>query len=230
MSTTSTDSMMVCELVLAPPAAVLYQCSGLAMGCSSCLAQRIGTDFQCGWCGSSCVDVSTTCSTNFVNVSSNCPSPMITGISPDSGPTEGGTTVTITGTDLGTSFGDIVSITVGSLTCTPIVTSYLVGRSITCNISSGSQTQLGVANVHVVVTVSRMGGANQHAISTQFRFGQPRVYSVSPSYGPGAGGTIVRVRGEDLNIGNTERTTVSLVTTGSGRRRQAMGTASCDIM
>ena len=155
---------------------------------------------------------------------------MITGISPDSGPTEGGTTVTITGTDLGTSFGDIVSITVGSLTCTPIVTSYLVGRSITCNISSGSQTQLGVANV--VVTVSRMGGANQDATSTQFRFGQPRVYSVSPSYGPGAGGTIVRVRGEDLNIGNTERTTVSLVTTGSGRRRrrQAMGTASCDIM
>ena len=55
--------------------------------------------------------------------------------------------MTITGTDLGTSFGDIVSITVGSLTCTPIVTSYLVGRSITCNISSGSQTQLGVANV-----------------------------------------------------------------------------------
>ena len=55
---------------------------------------------------------------------------------------------------------------------------------------------------------------------------------MSPSYGPGAGGTIVRVRGEDLNIGNTERTTVSLVTTGSGRRRrrQAMGTASCDIM
>ena len=119
---------------------------------------------------------------------------MITGISPDSGPTEGGTTLTINGTDLGTSFGDIVSITVGSLTCTPIVTSYLVGRSITCNISSGSQTQ---GSVDVVVTVSRTGGVNQDAM-TQFRFGQPRVYSVSPSYGPGAGGTIVRVRGEDL--------------------------------
>ena len=219
----------MCELVLVPPAAVLYQCSGLAMGCSSCLVLRVRTDFQCGWCGSSCVDVSTTCSTNnFVTASSNCPSPMITGISPDRGPTEGGTTVTITGTDLGTSFGDIVSITVGSLTCTPIVTSYLVGRSITCNISSGSQTQ-GI--VDIVVRVSRMGGADQDAI-TRFRFGQPRVYSVSPSYGPGAGGTIVRVRGEDLNIGNTERTTVSLVTTGSSRRRrrQAMGTASCDIM
>ena len=216
-------------LVLAPPAVVLYQCSGLAMGCSSCLAQRMGTDFQCGWCGSSCIDVSATCSANFINISSNCPSPMITDISPDSGPTEGGTTVTITGTDLGTSFDDIVSITVGSLNCTPIGDSYLVGRSITCDISSGSQTQLGVANV--VVTVSRMGGANQDATSTQFRFGQPRVYSVSPSYGPAAGGTVVSVRGEDLNIGNTERTTVSLLTTGGERRRrQTMETASCDIM
>ena len=143
---------------------------------------------------------------------------MITSISPDSGPTEGGTTVTITGTDLG-RFSDIISITVGSLTCTPIENSYLVGRSISCNISSSSQAQLpGMANV--VVTVSRMGGANQDA-TTQFRFGQPRVYSVSPSYGPAAGGTMMRVRGEDLNIGNTERTTVTLVTTGStGRRRR----------
>ena len=162
--------------------------------------------------------------------SSGCPPPMITSISPDSGPTEGGTTVTITGTDLGTSFSDIVSITVGSLSCTPIENSYLVGRRISCDISSSSQAQQpGMANV--VVTVSRMGGANQDA-TTQFRFGQPRVYSVSPSYGPADGGTILRVRGEDLNIGNTERTTVSLVATGSTgrRRRQTMGTPSCDIM
>ena len=154
---------------------------------------------------------------------------MITSISPDSGPTEGGTTVTITGTDLGTSFSDIISITVGSLTCTPIENSYLVGRRISCDISSSSQAQLpGMANV--VVTVSRMGGANQDA-TAQFRFGQPRVYSVSPSYGPGAGGTIVRVRGEDLNIGNTDRTTVSLIATGNtGRkRRQTTRTPSCDI-
>ena len=225
----SADSMLECDVV-SPPAAVLYQCFDIAMGCSSCLAQTIGTDFQCGWCDYSCVDVSATCSANFVTTFNNCPAPMITGISPDSGPTEGGTTVTITGTDLGTSFDDIVSITVGSLTCTPIEDSYLVGRSITCDISSGSQTQLlGIAIV--VVTVSRIGGANQ-AATTQFLFGQSRVYSVSPSYGPSAGGTIVRVRGEDLNIGNTESTTVTLLTTGSGRRRrrrQTMETVYCDI-
>ena len=224
MSTT-TDNVIVCDEV--SPAVVLYNCSDLAMGCSSCLAQRIRTDFQCGWCDNRCVGVSAICSTNFTTVSSGCPAPMITVISPDSysGPTEGGTTLTINGTDLGTSFSDIVSITVGSLTCTPIENSYLAGRSVTCDISSGSQTQ---GSVDVVVRVSRMGGANQNA-TTQFRFGQPRVYSVSPSYGPAAGGTIVRVRGEDLNIGNTERTTVSLVTTGSGRRRRQYTNTTCAI-
>ena len=203
----------------------LETCSS-STGCSSCVTN---SDPLCGWCSveSKC---STACSTNLVTDSSGCPPPMITSISPDSGPTEGGTTVTITGTDLGTSFSDIVSITVGSLSCTPIENSYLVGRRISCDISSSSQAQQpGMANV--VVTVSRMGGASQDA-TTQFQFGQPRVYSVSPSYGPAAGGTILRVRGEDLNIGNTERTTVSLVATGSTgrRRRQTMGTPSCDIM
>ena len=116
MSATS-DNVIVCDEV--SPAVVLYQCSDLAMGCSSCLAQRIRTDFQCGWRGNTCVDVSATFSTNLITESGKCPEPTIT-ISPDSGPTEGRTTLTINGTDLGTSFGDIVKITVGSLTCTPI--------------------------------------------------------------------------------------------------------------
>ena len=78
----------------------------------------------------------------------------------------------------------------------------------------------------MVVNVCHSKNANG-----QFRFGQPRVYSVSPSYGPAAGGTVVRIRGEDLNIGNTERTTVSLVANGNTgtRRRQTMGTPFCNI-
>ena len=176
----SADSMLECDVV-SPPAAVLYQCFDIAMGCSSCLAQTIGTDFQCGWCDYSCVDVSATCSANFVTTFNNCPAPMITGISPDSGPTEGGTTVTITGTDLGTSFDDIVSITVGSLTCTPIEDSYLVGRSITCDISSGSQTQLlGIAIVVVSsVTVVQLCVPNVQVLSSH-----PRVTIVPPALGP----------------------------------------------
>ena len=192
-----------------------YTCS-----CHDCVSDGI-----CGWCDNTCVHISETCSNNFTIVLCGCDlSPMITSISPDSGPTEGGTTVTITGTDLGTSFSDIISITVGSLSCSPIKDNYLKGSRVTCVISSSNQTQPG--SVDVVVNV-----CNKEAIG-QFRFGQPRVYSMSPSYGPAAGGTIVRIRGEDLNIGNADRTTVSLVpTSNTGRRkRQTMGTPSCDIM
>ena len=68
--------------------------------------------------------------------------------------------MTITGTDLGTSFSDIVSITVGSL-CTPFESSYLVGRRITCDIGSGNQTNLG--NVEVAVSICRIV-ANRDAL------------------------------------------------------------------
>ena len=219
-----------------PPVVTLYQCSELATGCSSCLAQRKGTDFQCGWCGgsSTCIDASDSCSSSIANVSGNCPLPSITAISPTSGPTAGGTTVTVTGTDLGTAFEDIVSIRVGSLTCTPSEDSYVIGTSVSCDTDGGSggQTQ---DRVDVVVRVRRMGGPDQNVTSVQqFRFGVPRVYSVSPTFGPAGGGTVVRVRGEDLDIGNQDRIRVTLMMTTGGtgrrRRRQTMGTATCTIM
>ena len=215
----------VVQQLLFPPVVTLYQCSDLATGCSSCLAQRVGTDFQCGWCEDSltCIDASDSCSSSsFFTVSESCPLPNITAISPTSGPTAGGTTVTITGTDLGTAFGDIDSIRVGSLTCTPSEGSYVLGTRVSCDIDggSGSQTQ---GSVSVVVSVRRSGGPDRLTTS-QFRFGEPRVFSVSPSFGPAGGGTLVRVRGKDLNIGNQDRTGVTLVMT------QNMGTASCTIM
>ena len=193
-----------------------YTCS-----CHDCISDGI-----CGWCDNTCVHTSATCSTNLTTTPCGCLSPMITSISPDSGPTEGGTTVTINGTNLGTSFSDIISITVGSLSCTPIKDYYLKGSRITCDISISNRIQPG--SVDVVVNVCYKEPIQFR--SGQFRLGQPRVYSVSPSYGPAAGGTVVIIRGEDLDIGNTERTTVSLVANGNtGRRRQTMGTPSCDI-
>ena len=210
-----------------PPVVTLYQCSDLATGCSSCLVQRVGTDFQCGWCGgsSTCIDASDSCSSSIANVSGNCPLPSITAISPTSGPTAGGTTVTVTGTDLGTAFEDIVSIRVGSLTCTPSEDSYVIGTRVSCDIdgSSGSQTP---GNVSVIVRVRRMGGPDQDATSVQqFWFAVPRLFSVSPSFGPAGGGTVVRVRGENLDIGNQNKTRVTLVTS-----RQAIGTATCTLL
>lgn len=130
----------------------IYQCSNLAHECYTCIAQRSGSkNFMCGWCDNACVDVTATCSTNFITVSSDCL--VISAISPDSGPTEGGTTVIITGANF--RFDDSINIAVGSLTCTPIEITY---RQIVCNIDSiGNQTQ---GRVDVVV---RIAGSTQDA-------------------------------------------------------------------
>ena len=48
-------------------------------------------------------------------------------VNPNSGPYEGGTDVTITGTDLGVVFEDIINITVGGLLCRIYSDSYQPG-------------------------------------------------------------------------------------------------------
>ena len=47
----------------------------------------------------------------------NCPSPVLKSVSPSSGPFGGGTRLTITGTDLGVTVGDIANVTVGGVNC-----------------------------------------------------------------------------------------------------------------
>ena len=48
-------------------------------------------------------------------------------VNPNSGPYQGGTTITITGTDLGIVVQDIISITIGGAPCTIDSDSYLPG-------------------------------------------------------------------------------------------------------
>ncbi|ETW92140.1 MAG: hypothetical protein ETSY2_54400 [Candidatus Entotheonella gemina] len=46
----------------------------------------------------------------FFTSSDQCPPPAITSVQPKRGPVQGGTLVTLTGTDLGTKFTDIVEV------------------------------------------------------------------------------------------------------------------------
>ena len=190
-------------------AVVFYKCSDLAVGCSSCLAQRLNTGFQCGWCegSSTCKDYSENCSSVFNIISRNCDLPTITAIHPSSGPTTGGTTLTITGSDLGVEATDILSITVGNLTCQLNEDEYTAGRSIVCNTQNSTISQ-AQGNVSVVVTVRRNNESEM--TSSWFQFKEPSVHSVFPTFGPAAGGTLVKLRGLNLNTGNKERTRVFL--------------------
>src|SRR5262249_47362876 len=113
------------------------------------------------------------------------PVPNVTKISPQTGPTAGGTSVTITGTNLGEAtavhFGPTAaaSMTVNSAT------------SITAVSPAGSGT--------VNVTVTNQAGTGAITLKDQFSYGAaPKVTKVEPKKGPAAGGTAVTITGVDL--------------------------------
>lgn len=79
----------------------------MADNCGMCLA--LGEKFGCGWCQSSdrC-EVQEQCDRNggavWLNRNTTCPNPEVTSFSPQLGPWEGGTNITITGINLGKTF------------------------------------------------------------------------------------------------------------------------------
>ena len=143
-----------------------------------------------------------------------CPSPRIDDFHPKSGPLEGGTTITITGQELGFTFDDFTnnSITIGTTPCTPIERDhYLIGQQILCTTGASLQK----ASAHVTVALGTRVGTSEEP----FKFVNPQVLAIDPVLGPMAGGTRLTVRGSHLNIGNIEDTRIA-VDNGS----------DCDIM
>ncbi len=111
--------------------------------------------------------------------------PSVTGVSPSSGPTGGGTSVTITGTGFtGASAVDFGSTAAAKLTVDS-------GTEITATSPAGSGT--------VNVTVTTPGGTSATSSSDDFSYaGSPTVSGVSPSTGPTVGGTSVTITGTNL--------------------------------
>jgi len=113
--------------------------------------------------------------------------PAVIGVSPDSGPTGGGTAVTITGTDL----SGATAVAFGS---TP-ATSFTVNSS-----SSISATSPPESAAVVDVTVTTSAGTSTTSAADQFTFGSPpppgpSVAALSPTSGLTTGGTSVTITG-----------------------------------
>ncbi len=123
------------------------------------------------------------------------------------GPVQGGTAITVTGVNLGVTFADIQNstLTLGGVACTPIDIDYMPGRQFVCVTNyfgtAGSNdfhmTLYGTINVNV----NNAG---------PFMAVNPRVSSVTPAFGPLAGGTTLTVGGNVLRAGNYENTAVTL--------------------
>ena len=179
----------------------LYSCSAFSVtSCTSCLAVNIGTGYGCGWCGgtSRCVEPETCPS--ITNQLLNCSSPVLRSVSASSGPFGGGTRLTITGTDLGVTVGNIVNVTVGGVNCIVQPGGYLAGKQVMCvtgNYSSGGTQRIPV-NIHMNISGS-LAPAQSNLTYTYVR---PSISSVFPKSGPMAGGTNVTIEGMSLNVGN----------------------------
>ncbi len=126
------------------------------------------------------------------------------------GPVEGGTAITVMGTDFGGTFVSLQNsnLTLGGVACTPLIIGYIPWQQFVCEttnfVTEGSK--------EFSLTIdSRVAIVN----SGSFTAVDPTVSSVTPTFGPMAGGTAVVVRGTGLDVGNQVDTRVSLEVSGS---------------
>ena len=182
----------------------------MAADCSSCVQETSG--YPCVWCGdpTSQCSISEECNVStstIFTMGTQCPDPIIMSISPTSGPLDGGTIITILGTDLGVTVNDFHienSIKIGERACTPLMTDYISGKQILCM----TQKTTKVGRKSLIIKLSRLNGVVIVTASMPFYVINPIVNSVEPAFGPKAGGTMLTIRGTDLNIGNSANVTL----------------------
>ncbi|HEV7524756.1 MAG TPA: IPT/TIG domain-containing protein, partial [Acidimicrobiia bacterium] len=130
--------------------------------------------------------------------------PIISSVSPSSGPTAGGTSVTISGFD----FTGTTAVNFGA---TP-ATTFTVNSSTSITATAPA----GTAGT-VDITATDSAGTSSTSTADQFTYvGAPTVTSVSPTSGPAAGGTSVTITGTGftgataVNFGATAATTFTV--------------------
>ncbi|XP_077458372.1 plexin-B1-like isoform X3 [Stigmatopora argus] len=178
----------------------LYNCSVGRSDCSRC--RTADPKYACVWCGGpdnshciyrgSCTD----------DVKHTCPAPVIHFLDPVTGPVEGGTLVTISGSNLGQRAEDIHnSVTVAGVPCSVIHSRYEISSRIVCETTSSQEEKSG----HASVTVS--GGGLGLSVQI-FSFQDPILNGISPQRGPKAGGSSVTIKGRRLKTGHSSDVSV----------------------
>ncbi|XP_047203292.1 plexin-B1 isoform X2 [Girardinichthys multiradiatus] len=179
----------------------LYNCSVGRSDCSRC--HTADQKYGCVWCGGSIAKClySDSCSEQ---VQQTCPAPVIHSIEPLSGLLEGGTLVTISGSNLGQKAEDILhSVTVAGVPCVVIPELYEVSSRIVCRTKSSSGEKEGLVSVKV-------SGGDLRSSSQTFSYQDPFVMAVSPERGPKAGGTTLTISGRKLLTGLPSDLTITV--------------------
>lgn len=155
------------------------------------------------------------------------PPPVVSAISPTSGPSTGGTLVTITGTELSgvtaVSFGGTAATTFTPISATSLTALSPAGTgTVNVSVTTGggtsantaaddftytvnSSTQITATSPagavgSVDITVTTPGGTSATSASDQFTYvAAPVVSSIAPTSGPGSGGTVVTITGSNFS-------------------------------
>jgi len=133
-----------------------------------------------------------------------CDAPIIEDFFPKSGPQNGGTEITITGTNLGAERSDILSVMIDGVDCP--VSDYQPGTSIKC------VTDEGVSRLVSDFVSIRFDYRNDPTTSRElFTYEIPSLANppATPNKGPQSGGTNITIRGEHLGIGSFHNVTVA---------------------
>ncbi|XP_035498830.2 hepatocyte growth factor receptor [Scophthalmus maximus] len=170
--------------------------------CTSCLLSSRVT--ECGWCDGRCTRAD------------QCPAsvwtqhyctPVITKVSPTSGPIRGSTAVTICGRNFGydktESFkASLVTVEVAGAPCKlPRQDSVNRWTELQCYpVFSGNFTPSG--HTVKVTTGSKVAKAEG------FTFVEPVIHEIFPTFGPKSGGTMLTIRGAFLDTGNKQEVLV----------------------
>ncbi|XP_053632956.2 plexin-B isoform X3 [Cherax quadricarinatus] len=206
----------------------LYKCGVLGAhrghhDCSLCVTRH--PRYRCTWCGAACryaphcptvpgvaaasaaAAVPPPTGRDLLDIVANdarlsqCPTPRIDVIQPLAGPLEGGTLVTIEGSNLGLREEDVQeNVFIGDVPCH--VHDYRVSVRITCR-TSPAPLQHGLpasAELQFPVRVTTPAGTTQSTV--KFTYTNVSVTGVWPTHGPVSGGTVLSISGRFLNVGS----------------------------
>ncbi|XP_071961330.1 plexin-A1-like [Antedon mediterranea] len=173
----------------------LYDCSVGRTDCSSCLSPlTTPPEYNCTWCNPAMCVLEPRCS---AGKPPSCPPPIVNKISPQVVPTSADNeyvdVITLTGQDLGQRVEDL-NIEVGGKPCKIRPTSYQVAKEICCE--APSFPNAGSQSIKVMI--------NGHStIIGNLKYQTPTFSSVQPSEGIEAGGTVIKIRGNNLYFSST---------------------------
>ncbi|MBZ3877344.1 Plexin-B1 [Sciurus carolinensis] len=176
---------------------ILYNCSVGHGDCSRC--QTAMPQYGCVWCeGEYPRCVTQEACGKAEAVATQCPAPLIHSVEPLTGPIDGGTRVTIRGSNLGQHVQDVLGmVTVAGVLCAVDAQEYEVSSSLVCITGASGEEVAGAATVEVP-------GRGRSISELNFAYQDPKVHSIFPARGPRAGGTRLTLHGSKLLTGRLE--------------------------